>query len=349
MGGPAGEWAVDVKDVTPLVGEAGKARCSRPKFLVWFFSILSVCLLLIGTGYWFYWKDVVGLRVMALNTWGIPHTFGSLDKEERMAAIGSMIADGDYDLVMLEELWMRPDHETIKQAVEGKGLYITKYDDLTTGCDGRVGPWGCSGLAVVSKFPIVEANFTKFTQQGSFGSMFSDGEYFAGKGVGRVMVSPRENLHVDVLVTHTISEEANSQTRENQADELVEVIKKSPAHFVILGGDFNAAPTSEGDRTYHTVKEVMTDAFQEIKAALSAWLDPRFATFGNSRNTYTGGKSDPVIYDYIFHKKNTEQAAMIWTNWFYLPFLNKIKESDQSTISLSDHEAVTSHIFMWKE
>merc|ERR1712004_145065 len=100
--------------------------------------------------------------------------------------------------------------------------------------------------------------------------------------------------------------------------------------LVILGGDFNASPTSEGDRTYHTVKEVMTDAFQEIKAALSAWLDPRFATFGNSRNTYTGGKSDPVIYDYIFHKKNTDQAAMIWTNWFYLPSLNTIRGSDQS-------------------
>ena len=226
MGGP-GEWAVDVKDVTPLVGEAGKARCSRSKFFLWFVSILSVCLLLVGTGYWFYWKDVVGLRVMSLNTWGIPHTFGSYDKEERMAAIGSLIADGDYDLVMLEELWMRPDHETIKQAVEGKGMHITAFDDLTTGCDGRVGPWGCSGLAVVSRFPILQTNFTKFTLQGNFGSMFSDGEYFAGKGVGRVMVSPRENLHVDVLVTHTISEEANSQTRENQADELVEVVKKS--------------------------------------------------------------------------------------------------------------------------
>merc|ERR1711936_419966 len=104
MGGP-GEWAVDVKDVTPLVGEAGNAKCSRSKFFLWFVSILSVCLLLVGTGYWFYWKDVVGLRVMSLNTWGIPHTFGSYDKEERMAAIGSLIADGDYDLVMLEELW----------------------------------------------------------------------------------------------------------------------------------------------------------------------------------------------------------------------------------------------------
>jgi len=251
---------------------------------------------------------------------------------------------------MLEELWMRPDHATIKESVEAKGLHITEYGDLTSsGCDGSIGPWDCSGLAIVSRFPIQEKNFTKFTRQGSLGSVISDGEYFAGKGVGRVAISPRPGLNIDVLVTHTISEASNSGIREHQADELVDVVKKSPGHFVILGGDFNVAPTSEGDRTYHTVKEVMTDAFQEIKAALAAWLDPKFATFGNARNTYTGGVSEPIIYDYIFHKKNTDDAAMIWTNWFHLPFLNTIRGSDQSTISLSDHEAVTSHIFIWKE
>ena len=36
--------------------------------------------------------------------------------------------------------------------------------------------------------------------------MFSDGEYFSGKGVGRVAVSPKEGIQVDVFVTHTISE-----------------------------------------------------------------------------------------------------------------------------------------------
>lgn len=347
-GAETGDWAVDVKDVTPLVGE-GRARCSKSRLVLWLVTVLSVVLLLLGTGYWLYWKDVVGLRVMALNTWGMPKTFGAQDKEERMAAIGRLIGGGEYDLVMLEELWMRPDHATIKTKVEEEGYHITGYDELTSGCEGNVGPWGCSGLAIVSRFPILQSNFTKFTQQGSLGSMFTDGEYFAGKGVGRVLVSPRPGLDVDVLVTHTISEDANSQVRENQADELVDIIKKSNSHFVLLGGDFNASPTSDGDRTYHTVKEVMTDTFQEMKAALTAWLDPQFATFGNLRNTYTGGNNDPVIYDYIFHKKNTDDAAMIWTNWFHLPFLNTVRSYDQETISLSDHEAVTSHIFLWKE
>ena len=39
--------------------------------------------------------------------------------------------------------------------------------------------------------------------------MFSDGEYFSGKGVGRVAISPKEGIEVDVFVTHTISEGSN--------------------------------------------------------------------------------------------------------------------------------------------
>ena len=64
------------------------------------------------------------------------------------------------------------------------------------------------------------------------------------------------------------------------------------------------------DKTYHKIKKVMTDAFQEIMANIKAWLDTEFATFANPRNTYTGADPSlkPVIYDYIFHKKNVSQS-----------------------------------------
>ena len=59
---------------------------------------------------------------------------------------------------------------------------------------------------MLCRFPILEKNFTQFTAQGPFSHMFSDGEYFSGKGVGRVAISPKEGIEVDVFVTHTISE-----------------------------------------------------------------------------------------------------------------------------------------------
>merc|ERR1711874_508993 len=98
-----------------------------------------------------------------------------------------------------------------------------------------------------------------------------------------------------------------------------------------LGGDFNASPMMELDKTYNKVKKVMTDTFQEIMDNIKAWLNEEFATFANPRNTYT------------------DTPAMIWTKWFYLPFLKAISSYNNDTISLSDHEAVTTHIYLWKQ
>merc|ERR1712088_434476 len=242
-------------DTQPLFGGQEKRKCSGK---CWVLTAVCIALSvgLIFLGYNFYWKDVVGLRVMTFNTWGIPHTFGSKDKEERMEKIGHLLSRGDYDLVLLEELWMRPDHETIKSSL-GPELYMTEYDDLNK----------C---------------------QGTFSHMFSDGEYFSGKGVGRVAISPKEGIEVDVFVTHTISEDGNYEIREKQVDELIGLVEVSKADFIILGGDFNASPMMELDKTYHKVKKVMTDTFQEIMDNIKAWLNAEYATFANPRNTYTG-------------------------------------------------------------
>ena len=61
---------------------------------------------------------------MALNTWGMPATFGSADKEDRMLAIGKHIQKGEYDMYLLEELWMRPDHNVIKSLIPEGYFYF---------------------------------------------------------------------------------------------------------------------------------------------------------------------------------------------------------------------------------
>jgi len=338
-------------DTEPLFRDGKSKRSCSGK--CWFLTslITAVFLGLFLAGYNYYWKDVISIRVMSYNTWGMPSML-SLDKEERMKRIGKMLSHGEYDIVLLEELWVRTDHTTIRESVQGHDYYMTGYDDFND-VDGSAilapAPWGCSGLAIISRWPFLQKNFTKFTQQGRFGNLLSDGEYLAGKGVGKVTIAPKEDITVDVFVTHTISEDGNYEIRENQADELVDQVKKSTADFVILGGDFNASPMMDFDKTYNKVKEVMTDAFQEIMANINAWLNDEFSTYANPRNTYTGGKEDlkPVIYDYIFHKKNTDKVAMIWTKWFYLPFLKAVNQNQ--TFSLSDHEAVTSHLYLWKQ
>ena len=41
----------------------------------------------------------------------------------------------------------------------GSGYYMTEVGDLASSCDGTIGPDGCSGLAIVSKFPFVEVRW----------------------------------------------------------------------------------------------------------------------------------------------------------------------------------------------
>ena len=82
--------------------------------------------------------------------WGLPESFGSRDKAERMsglaAALAGMAAEGTADLLLLEELWMEADHLTLGAALEAEGFAVTGFRELATKeCDGRISPFFCSG------------------------------------------------------------------------------------------------------------------------------------------------------------------------------------------------------------
>lgn len=233
------------------------ARVKRHKWCV----IISAMLVAILLGhaiavFFLYFQcsslNCVGLKLMTLNTWGMPGSLGSQFKTERMAAIADEISKGEKDLYLLEELWMRPDHEVIRAKIP-KGYHMTYVGDLALStCDGRAGPEFCSGLAIISKFPLLEKEFNSYTYHGDPLKMTVDGEWLARKGVGRVRIEPMEGVKVDVFVTHTAADPDpshgynNSYYRDRQVKELMETyIMKSTADVVILGGDFNAGPVEK--------------------------------------------------------------------------------------------------------
>ena len=103
---------------------------------------------------------------MALNCWGMPATFGSKFKTERIAAIADEVAKAEYDLYLFTELWMHPDHTVIWDKVP-KGYHMTEFRDLSLGdCDGVATPAFCSGLSIISKYPILDKEFTSYTWHG---------------------------------------------------------------------------------------------------------------------------------------------------------------------------------------
>ena len=66
------------------------------------------------------------------------------------------------------------------------------------------------------------------------------------------------------------------------------------------------------------LRQHMTNCIEEIFYKLNEWMDAKFATYGNIENTFSGHKYDPIIYDYIFYKTNSDKARA-YTNWFELP------------------------------
>ena len=159
-------------------GDTSTGRRKKNVFCIFVFIIgVAALTAAIVISYFLYFKYVIGeikwfitlksnsfpgLKVLALNVWGMPAKVGSEDKELRMKAIGKFIQKQEYDVYLLAELWMRPDHETIRQHVP-EGYYMTEVGDFALStCDGRALPSFCSGLAIVSRFPFIEVNNDHF-------------------------------------------------------------------------------------------------------------------------------------------------------------------------------------------
>ena len=124
----------DGDESTPVAAAAaGGGRCGRwwrrgvcgckHKRLACFLSMLAVILL--GHGlviYFLYFNqyttcdpaNCLSMRILSLNTWGMPERLGSKDKAQRMAGIARLLSKAEYDLYLFEELWMRPDYYEIQ-------------------------------------------------------------------------------------------------------------------------------------------------------------------------------------------------------------------------------------------
>jgi hypothetical protein len=104
---------------------------------------------------------------------------GSEYKTLRMVGIGDEIAKADYDVFMLNELWMQADHTHIASRVP-PGFSMTGFRELSLStCDGRVLLIFCSGLAVVSRYNFTQVEFNAFTYSGDLLKFGHDGEVCA--------------------------------------------------------------------------------------------------------------------------------------------------------------------------
>ena len=155
-------------------------------------------------------------------------------RKARMAGLATALVAAKPDIVCLQEGFVADDVERLTMALHDLGL--VHVVDFPSGVLG-------SGLWTLSRFPIRETYFLRFSKNGAM-SDTKGGDWWAGKGVGlaRIEVAPGELL--DVYNTHMICGLGAKELvahRRVQVREHAGFATGATPHTVpaLLAGDFN--------------------------------------------------------------------------------------------------------------
>jgi sphingomyelin phosphodiesterase 2 len=197
------------------------------------------------------------LRAVTLNVWGLSY---ATDRDERIHAVSAKLSNGDYDLVGLQEVWVRDDLEILKHGAYAGGL--THYHYFPSGVIG-------SGLVVFCRYPIIDARFLRYRLAARKHRLWH-GAGLVGKGIGLVRIQTPVGV-VDVYNTHTLAQyihdDEADEYRAARAAQLYEATRFMQAHTtvnpVIAMGDFNMQPHQIGYRMMTTLS-ALTDCYYAL-------------------------------------------------------------------------------------
>ncbi|KAL8999230.1 MAG: hypothetical protein Q9169_001895 [Polycauliona sp. 2 TL-2023] len=183
------------------------------------------------------------INILTYNCWGLKYL--AKYRAQRLQEIGRSLATAvpTPDIIGLQECWTREDYLAIRQQTR----HILPHGKFY-----HSGIFG-GGLAVLSKWPIVESNMVRYPLNGRPTAFFR-GDWYVGKGVACASIQTaqgRESI-VDVFCTHLHapyapeSEDSYMCHRTAQAWEIARLMRQAAerGHAVIGLGDFNLTPSS---------------------------------------------------------------------------------------------------------
>ncbi|OAC99274.1 hypothetical protein MUCCIDRAFT_148779, partial [Mucor lusitanicus CBS 277.49] len=195
------------------------------------------------------------LSVLSLNCWGL--NIVAKKRKFRLKAIADRVGQEHYDIVALQEVWMWEDFDYIKEQTRDVLPYTKYFHSGTLG----------SGLAILSRFPILSSSYLKFTLAGKPLKVFQ-GDFYVGKGCGSVCIDHPQVGLIDVYTTHVTGYGKHDDYEAQRITECWQIansVRASAAQgrHVILAGDFNSIPTSH---CYQILKNhgFMTDSWLEM-------------------------------------------------------------------------------------
>ncbi|KAL1708754.1 Endonuclease/exonuclease/phosphatase [Schizophyllum commune] len=231
------------------------------------------------------------LRVFSLNCWGLK--FVSKDRRERVDAIAAALANAEYDVICLQEIWVFADYERVRDAAAARLPHSKFY------YSGALG----AGLAILSRYPIVATAVHPYSLNGAPIDVGA-GDWFVGKAAASAtLLHPRLGL-LQVFNTHLFAKGGEDGPEYNRAHRLVnawEIAKLARqsaelGRYVIAAGDFNSIPTTlpmEVIRDHAALTDAWAVTHPNPGAGAASPLEAlsRFGVTADSPlNTYSAGK-----------------------------------------------------------
>uniref|UniRef100_A0A060T926 ARAD1C34628p n=1 Tax=Blastobotrys adeninivorans TaxID=409370 RepID=A0A060T926_BLAAD len=275
-------------------------------------------------------------RVLTLNCWGLKYV--SKHREARMQEIGRRLAheESNNDIVCLQEVWVESDFNYIAECVSHLLPYAKfYYSGMLSG----------PGLAVLSKWPIVDASINSFTLNGR-PSAFFRGDWYVGKSVVSAVIDhPHGRIHVLNAHLHAPygkGDAAYTCHRTAQAWDMARIAQRAvQGECVLAMGDLNSVP---GSLTYRLLDSIgsLSDSWVDSKGENTEDIGSmppydqirRAGTTCDSRlNSWreTRRPDEAKRLDYIFYDKSRATVQDI-----EVAFIEPL----EGIGSLSDHFAV---------
>jgi len=263
------------------------------------------------------------VSILSYNTWQLPLiAFTAKKPRHRSVAIAEYFRKNARDIVLLQEVFTKKAYSEISQAFDEIGYHGTKRQKSSLMKKKLFN----SGLAIFSKYPIVETKFQSYRNcQGE--------DCLSNKGMLAVLLEIEPGEYIYVVNTHLQAGDNRKRVfkREKQIDQLEEFlnsdffVKDIP---IILGGDFN---TNKGEDDYHYLISRLEVEEMQLTGPLTFSHDSTL-----NDNLLGKKKKDKKLLDYILIMNNK--------NYNYLNSFRIIRPKgsylNYKDVDLSDHFAV---------
>ena len=278
------------------------------------------------------------LRVMSMNIWALP--VAPLC-ETRVHEIGNALKEDQWDVVVFQEVWYRRERNILIQSGAQAGFSYYHYFKSAVGFPLPLGHDGFStGLVVLSKYPITEALYYRFTLSGRVYALH-ESDYLASKGAGLVRIQTPA-APVDLYCTHLLANynylgapgdgDRYFAHRAAQSYELTRFIEATAkSSLVLLCGDMNSPSDCLCLRIPQDLFE-LRDTYADIHS-------DEGITFAGTDNRYSHG-DHPMRMDYILYKNSTRwwlQESQVYKQFF--------TASDGENYPVSDHFGVSCEFY----